>query len=197
LPVEFVVQTDDLRQATDQLKANRGKFSDSDFVDILVSERVAILRAVGTEAEAPVDGKGPGSVRAPLKIVYKISDALATLKTKDLAFHCEPGVITIGSFSVKHPKIKLGKIPDQRLALPIDMSLLDTLALAKILTPRKIADEGMRARVEEAHYTRRSTIAAALVSLQALEIEERQLDHFVDNHIQDAAKRLRETLGIE
>jgi hypothetical protein len=86
LPVEFVVQTDDLRQATDQLKANRGKFSDTDFVDILVSESVAIFRAVGTEAETPVEGKGPGSVRAPLKIVYKISEALATLKTKRLGF---------------------------------------------------------------------------------------------------------------
>ena len=68
---------------------------------------------------------------------------------------------------------------------------------ANILTPRRIADEGMQARVEEAHYTRRSTIAAALAPLQVLEIEERQLDRFVDSHIQDAAKRLRKTLRIE
>ena len=31
---------------------------------------------------------------------------------------------------------------------------------ANILTLRRIADEGMQARVEETHYTRRSTIAA-------------------------------------
>jgi hypothetical protein len=39
------------RQQT-KLKANRGKYSDSDLVDIVVSENVAIFRSVGTESEA-------------------------------------------------------------------------------------------------------------------------------------------------
>lgn len=196
MPVEFVVQIDDLREATDQLKANRGEYSETDFVDILVSQSVAVFRAVGSESEAPVDGKSTGSVRVPLRVVDKISLALSTLKTKDLCFHCEPGVIRVGSFSLKHPDIELGRIPDQRLGLPINMSLLDTLALAKIFTPLKIAEEGMRKRVEDAQYTRRSAIANALAPLKALEIEEWELDHFVDRHIQEAGDRLRKTLRI-
>jgi hypothetical protein len=197
VPVEFVVQAADLRQATNQLKANRGKYNDSDFVDILVSESVAIFRAVGTESEVPVDGKRPGSVRVPLKIVHKIGEALTTLKTKELAFHCEPGIIKVGTFSLKHPEIELGRIPDQRLDLPIDMSVLDTLALAKILTYRKIDEEGMRARVDEALKTRQFAVADALAALQAIEITEPQLQSLVDAHVKDAAGRLRKSLRLE
>lgn len=196
MPVEFVVQADDLRQATDQLKANRGEYRDSDFVDILVFQSVAIFRAVGSESEVPVDGQRPGSVRVPLRILDKIGEALLTLKTKDLAFHCEPGIVKIGTFSLKHPDIELGRIPDQRLDLPIDMSLLDTLALTKIFTPLKIGEEGMQARVDAAHKSRQRAIADAAAALQPLEIEEWQVNHLVDCHIDDAAKRLRKFLNI-
>jgi hypothetical protein len=196
MPVEFVIQTADLRQATDQLKANRGKHTGSDFVDILVSESVAIFRAVGTESEVPVDGKHPGSVRVPLRIVDKINDAVTTLKTKELTFHCEPGIIKIGSFSLKHHDIELGKAPDQRLGLPIDLSVLDTLALAKILTFSQIVEEDMRARVQEATDTRARAVAAALAALQPLDITEGQLRGFVDALVQDAAERLRKSLGV-
>jgi hypothetical protein len=194
LPVEFVIHIDGLRQATDELKADRGKYSDTDFVDILVSEKAAIFRAVGTESEVPVDGTGPGSVRIPLRIVDKIAKALTSLKTKQLTFRCEPGLIKVGKLSFKHPDIELDKNPDQRLNLPINMSLLDTLALARIFPPSKIAEEGMKARVGEAEYSRRSAIADALAALQVLEIEDWQLSYFVDCHIQDAAKSLRKTL---
>lgn len=136
MPVEFVVQTADLLQATDQLKANRGKYSETDFVDILASESVAIFRAVGTESEAPVVGKIPGSVRVLLKTLDQINKAVTTFKTTELDFHCEPGIIKIGPWKVKNHEIKVGKIPEQRLALPIDLSVLDTLALANTYIPQ-------------------------------------------------------------
>ncbi len=196
MSVEFVIRTTDLRRATSQLKANRGQRKETDFVDILVSECAATFRAVGTETEEPVDGKRPGSVRVPLRIVDKINQTVRTMKTKELAFQCDPGVIKIGSWSVKHPDIELGKLPDQRLALPIDVSALDTLALAEILTADQIVEESMRERVEEALDTRKSAVAAALVPLQALGITEAQLQGLIDARIKDAAKRLRQSLRI-
>ena len=197
MPVEFVVHTADLRQATDQLKANRGKRNESDFVDILVSECAATFRAVGTETEVPVDGKRPGSVRLPLRIVDAINRAVRSLRTKQLAFQCEPGVITIGSWSVKHPDIELGRIPDQRLSLPIDVSVLDTLALVEILSADQIVEEGMRSRVEEAMGIRTRVVGAAVATLQALGITERQLQDLVDAHVKNAAERLRRSLHIQ
>ncbi|MGA2234257.1 MAG: hypothetical protein ABSG23_02210 [Terriglobales bacterium] len=196
MSVEFVIRTADLRQAIGQLKANRGKYSESDFVDILVSESVAIFRAVGTESEAPVNGKIPGPVRVPLSTLGQISEAVTTFKAKELLFHCEPGAIKVGTWSVKNDDIKVGTIPDRRLNLPIDISVLDTLALAKILTRREINEEGMRARVDEALKTRQFAVADALAALQTLEITERQLQSLVDAHVTGAAERLRKFLRV-
>ena len=77
----------------------------------------------------PVDGKRPGSARIPLRIVDKINKAVKTFKTQELAFQCEPGSIKIGSFSVAHADIEVGVAAEKRLGLPVDLSLLDTLAL--------------------------------------------------------------------
>jgi len=194
MSVEFTVRASDLRQATQELTANRGKYSSSDFVDILVSESAALLRAVGTESEAPITGAVPGSVRVPLRILGKINEALSTQKEKEVTFHCEPGVIQIGKFSVKHPEIQLHGIEPQGPVLPINLSTLDTLAWARLFPAREIDEHGMRARVEDAESARRSAIAEALLALQVLEVGERQLNHFVDCHIQEAVKRLSKKL---
>jgi len=196
LPVEFIIEPTDLRQATSQLKANRGRHKETDFVDILVSECAATFRAVGAETEVPVEGKIPGSVRVPLRIVDKIEKAARSFKTAKLKFSCEPGVIKIEGLSLKHPDIQLGKLPDQRVSLPIDLSLLDTLALTKILTASQIVEEGMRERVEEAWGARTFALTNALTALRPLEVEDWQLSHLVDCHIEDAAKRLRKSLQI-
>ena len=196
MTVEFIVETAELRLATSQLKANRGQCKDSDFVDVLVSECAATFRAVGTETEVPVEGKVPGSVRVPLRIVDNINRAVKSFKNKKLAFYCEAGAIRVGSFSVKHPDIELGRIPDQRLSLPIDLSVLDTLALTKILTANQIVDEGLRERVEEAWGTRARAVGEALTALQPLGMTEGKLQGLVDAHIGEAAIRLRKSLNI-
>lgn len=196
MSVEFVVRAADLRRATNQLNANRGKHNQSDFADILVSECAATFRSVGTEAEVPVEGKHPGPVRLPLRVLDAIKRVMPTMKQKELTLLCEPGVIKIGTWSLKHPDIELGRIPDQRLNLPIDVSVLDTLALADILTADQIVEEGMRPRIQEAFETRTRVVAAALTALQPLDITERQLQDLVDTHIRDAAGRLRRSLRI-
>lgn len=196
MSVEFVVRAADLRRATNQLNANRGKHNQSDFADILVSECAATFRSVGTEAEVPVEGKHPGPVRLPLRVLDAIKRVMPTMKQKELTLLCEPGVIKIGTWSLKHPDIELGRIPDQRLNLPIDVSVLDTLALADILTADQFVEEGMRPPIQEAFDTRTRVVAAALTALQPLDITERQLQDLVDTHIRDAAGRLRRSLRI-
>jgi hypothetical protein len=98
---------------------------------------------------------------------------------------------------VKHPDIELGRIPDQRLSLPIDLSVLDTLALAQILTARQIVDEGLRGRVEEAWNTRALAVTAALAALQPLGIAEERLQGLVDAHVGEAVIRLRKSLLVQ
>jgi len=196
LPVEFVIHASDLRRALKQLKANRGKFQETDFVDVLVSGCAVTFRSVGTEAEVPADGKRPGTVKIPLRIVDKMNSEAKTLKTEELTFLCEPGRIKVGSWSVRHPDIDLGELPDQRISLPIDVSVLDTLALAEILSVDQIVAENMRSRVEEARQIRARVVADAHAILEPLEISEQQLQGLVNAQVEEAAGRLRRSLGI-
>jgi hypothetical protein len=196
VPVEFTIRTSDLRLAASQLKVNRGEYTESDTADILVSECAATFRAVGTETEVPAEGKNPGSVRLSLKSLQNIKKVALSFKKTELRLKFEPGIVWIETFSQTHPDIELGAIPDQQLQIPLDVSVLDTLALAAILGPDGVVQEGMRARVEDAIKTRSEAVSDALASLEPLGITERQLQGLIDAHIKDAAERLRPSLRI-
>ena len=194
MPVEFRIFASDLRQAVEQLKANRGAYVDTDFVDIVVSSATALFHAVGTESEMRVDGTAPGSVRVPLRVLNEVSEAFATGNKGELPVKCERRFIKVGTRPFNHPEITISKAPKRFLSLPLDMSRLDILALARVLPSKTIDDQGMRTRVNEAERARRSAIADAVQALQSLEIEERQLTYFVESHIREAADRLRKSL---
>jgi hypothetical protein len=194
LLVEFVISVVELRRVNSELKANRREYRDSDVVDILVSEFAATFRSIGTEAEAPVEGKSPGTVRIPLRIVDKIIRIAPSLKKRKLHFQCAPGVVRIGTFSLKHPDIESGQIPDQGLQIPIDASVLDTLAISEILGPAQIVQEGMRSRVEDAMAARGRAISAALEALDAFGITKAQIQRLIEASVTDAAARLRSGL---
>jgi hypothetical protein len=61
-----------------------------------------------------------------------------------------------------------------------------TLALAEILSADQIVEQGMQSRVEEAMGIRTRVVAAAVATLQALGITERQLQDLVDAHVKNA-----------
>jgi hypothetical protein len=194
--VEFRIRITDLRLAASQLKVNRGEYRESDTVDILVSECAATFRAVGTETEVPVEGEHPGSVRLSLKSLQNINKVALSFKKKQARLKFEPGTVWIETFSQTHPDIELGKIPDQQLQIPLDVSVLDTLALAEILGPDGVVQEGLRARVEDAIRTRTFAVSQALEVLRPLEINESQLQRLIDDHITLAAAQLRQTLRL-
>ena len=194
MPVEFTIPNSDLRQAIEQLKANRGTYNDTDFVDIVVSESSALFHTVGTESEAAVHGTTSGSIRVPLRVIDKIDDALSTMKRRELTLHCVPGLIKVGKFSVKHSDIELGKAPAEFETLPINLSVLDTLAVARVFSSKKIDDQGLRSRVNEAEQTRRLAVHEATKALEALEISEQELTFLVERHIRAAVERLRKSL---
>lgn len=193
MAVEFTINIAELRLAASQLKVNRGEYIESDSVDVLVSECAATFRAVGTETEVPVEGKRPGSVRLSLKTLQNIKKIAPTFKKKHVNLRFEPGIVWIETFSQTHPDIELGNIPDLQLQIPLDVSVLDTLALAAILGPDGVVQEGMRAPVDDAIQTRSSAVSQAIEMLEPLGITESQLQELVDDHIKAAAERLRAT----
>jgi hypothetical protein len=194
LPVEFVIRTTELRKITAQLQANREEHSDSDFMDIVVSDRLATFRSVGTEVVVDADGKHTGSARIPLRIMDKINKKAETFRTEELAFRCEPGCVRIDNFSVKHPDIKVDELAGHTLALPVDLSVLDTLALARILDSGKIVKEGLEPRVRKAREARDRAVANAHSTLQLFGVTDRQLDGLVEVRVKEAAERIRPSL---
>jgi hypothetical protein len=197
LPVEFIIRTSELRDITKQLKANREEHNDSDSVDILVSESLATFRSIGTEVAAPVDGKSPGSARIPLRFVDRINRAVKTFKTQELAFQCLPGSIKVGTFSITHAEIEVGVAGKKRLALPVDLPLLDALALEQILSPAQIIREGLRLRIVKAKDSRARSVADAQAALEPLGATEKELQNLVDAHVKNAAEKLRRSLKIQ
>jgi putative transposase len=83
-----------------------------------------------------VKGIHPGAARVPFITLEGIAKVLPTFKQKEVTIVCEPGVIRIGTFSLKNPDIELGLIPDQQMSIPVDLAPLDMLALGRVLKPR-------------------------------------------------------------
>lgn len=139
--VSEVIRSSDLRKATKQLSFNRGEFKETDCADLLVSSFAATFRSVGTEAEVPIAGTHPGTVRLPLKILVNVIKVAKTYNTPELKWHFEPGVIRVEKFSLRNPDITLGIIPDLKFDLPADVGSLHTLAVARLRSPEQIADQ--------------------------------------------------------
>jgi hypothetical protein len=194
MPLEIRLRVDDLRQATKELTANRDQYSDTDLVDLVMSEDVATVRAVGTQAAIRAENDRDGSLRLPLKLLAKIGEALKDLSGHEVRLFCEDGTIKVGARVFRHQGIEVDRAPLTDLGLPVNLSLLDTLALTKIITRKEIDQAGMQSRVDEAEYSRRRAIAAAIEALKELEIDERQLSELVESQVRVAAKRLGKSL---
>jgi hypothetical protein len=61
---------------------NRGKFKNTDVADLLVSECVATVRAVGTSTEIPINGISPGNARIPLSALEAVARTAETLRRR-------------------------------------------------------------------------------------------------------------------
>lgn len=146
--VEFVIHLSDMRKAAKHLSLNREGFNETDSVDLLVSSIAATFRSIGTETEMPVTGKRPGAVRLPLKLSPRIVDVAKSYNKRELTLRFGERTMRMGSLKLDNPDITLGTLPDLKFDLPSDAGPLDTLAMASLLSPEGIADQGLRERVE-------------------------------------------------
>lgn len=195
MKVEFATRTTDLKKAIREIGVNRESHSATDSTDILVSKSNAIFRSVGTEADLPVHGSHLGSVRVPFIVLEKMAGVLGTFKKDELKILCEPGCLKTGTFAIKHPDIKLGIIPNRKISVPINLPLLDTVALARVLSSRQVAEQGLRARIEEAQKSCSQAISLATSALEPLGCDEKQIRCLVDERIAEAAQRLRRAIA--
>ena len=190
MTVEFKSRVADLKNASKQLLVNRGKFKNTDVADLMVSECVATFRAVGTSTEIPVNGIYPGIARIPLSALEAIAKTAGMFKKKEVTVLIEDGWIKVDTFRHSHPEIKLGILPDQRIDLPIDASLLDTLGAGAVLTESAIEQQGLTNRILDAWERTNRCITSAAGSLAALGVTEAQIRQLVEEQVAAAGQRL-------
>jgi hypothetical protein len=188
--VEFEIRLSELRKAQKHLLFNRGAFKETDCADLLVSPCVATFRTVGTEFEAPVKGSHPGPARMPLKTLKQLVQAAATFGKPEVKLHFEPGKAQVEKFSIRHPDVTLGVFPNRAFDLPPDAGVIDTLALASLMSPEQIADQGLRERVETAQRSASAAVTSAEAALRELGIGRRGIQELVDARIKGAAQTL-------
>lgn len=195
MAIEFQSRVADFKNAAKQLLVNRGKFKKTDTADILVSECIATLRAVGTSTEIAVNGIKPGTDRIPLSALEAIARTAATFKKKEIKIAVEDGAIQIDSFRHKHPEIQLGILPDQRIDLAVDASLLDTLGAGAALTEKAIEQQGLTNRVLEAWNRANGAITSAADALAPFGVSEQQIRQLVEEQVKASGQRLLQNLS--
>jgi hypothetical protein len=192
--VEFTIRLSDLQKATKKLSINRRSFKETDSADLLVSECAVTFRAIGTSTEEPVRGISPGTVRLPLRILAKVVGVAKSYNKIELSFRFEQGVVRVEKFSLNHPDITLGILPNPKFELPIDADPMQTLTMASLLSLEQILDQGLRERVETAQrYVSAKTSTAAGI-LQELGIQPKEVTSLVDQHIRKIANLLQPSI---
>jgi hypothetical protein len=189
--VESNIRLSDLRKAMKQLSVNRAEYQDTDSADILVSECIATFRAVGTETEVPVTGLQPGTVRLPMKQLNDVLSMAKTYKLPEIPLRFEPGLFRVVRSVRRHPDIFLGIIPDRKLDLPVDAGVLDTLAVAQLLTPEEIANQGLRERVEVAQRRASEAVSRAFDALEHFAVPREEIQKLIDARAKVTSEKLR------
>ena len=192
--VEFRLRVHDLKNGVRQLMLNRGENATSDFVDILISECIATFRTVGTSTEVPVNGIQPGTARIPIRCIERFSSLARTFKGNETTVLILDGLFRVGTWQTRDSEIALGIIPDQSLDMPSDASFLDTLALAWILSPDGVRQQGLSGRVVKAERVKEDSIDRAARALEPLQVEREKIAALVEDHIAESGRRLKSSL---
>jgi hypothetical protein len=192
MPIEFTVRTDDLKRAARLLAANRNEFKDSDIAILTASAATLELKAVGTETTIVADGTQPGAARLPLSVLLRVVEIAGDYKRKETSVLIENGYTKVGRTMTRNSDIVIGGVHEQAFSIPTDASVLDTLALASLLSDQQIADAGLLTRIESAHRRVSSAINSALGALQGFNITGAEIAEMIEKKVIEAAQVIRE-----
>jgi hypothetical protein len=191
MPVEFTVRTDDLKRATKQLQLDRQEFADSDFADLTVSASMVDLKAIGTATSIAANGKQAGTARLPLRVLVRVVDVARTYKQKESTILIDQGFAKVGKTKTSHPDIVVGVDSSVEMSMPPSASVLDTLAVASMMSPEEIANAGLRDRVESAQKAVSAAVESAVAALKDFNVGVQDITEIVDRRIVETAQVIR------
>jgi hypothetical protein len=191
MEVLFTIRRTDALRALKEIKANRGKYTREDHVHLLVSEYAVTFRAVGTEADYPVNGITPGAAEVPFIALEK---AISMRNTHEIQLRVVDGVIYCGKASVKHPGIRVGIIPDVSLSVPINASPFELLLIERILGKDAAVDQGLTSRLLQASTNLPMAIKRAATELAPYGISDEDIRLLIESKMKEAEPRVRAAL---
>ncbi len=192
--IEFRVKINDLGNAARQLAVTQSQNLGTGFADLLVSENVATLRTAVTSIDVTVKGIYLGVARLPLATLQKIVAVAATFKKKELPILIWDGLVKIGTWQTRNEEIGIGPLQGQKLDPSSDATVLDTLALAWLLTPAGVREHGLDRRVAEAQEAMETAIDMATTAMENLRIDRKKIAALAEEQIAEAGKGLRNSL---
>lgn len=190
--VVFVIRHEDLGRAVKEIQANRGYYSKTDLVYVLVSACAATFRATGTESGCPVRGITSGTAQLPIAVLDRI---VKMRSADDLEIRIAKGVVVCGKATIRHEAITLGKIPDLSVSMPIDPSYFELIVIGRIMGEAGAAEQGLQSRLVEARREMRSDISKAAGILADYRVAESDIELLVEKKMRDAEPSIKKGLS--
>lgn len=195
MAIEFTVRTEDLSQTVRRLRANRDLFKESDFANLVVSTCAVDISAVGSEERVVADGKQTGSALIPFLMFVKLVETARSYHQRECTIFVDNGFASVGRSKITHPDIAVGVGASAVVSIPVDASALDTLAVATLMGPEKIADAGWRERVQMAQRRASEAIRAAVDALLEFGVSTEDITEVVNRRVAEAAEVIRKAVG--
>lgn len=188
--LDFVVDVKEWKKTLKLLFSGRSRKSE-DFADFHLEGDLLTIASTGTETEIPVQSATPGNARLPLKVLLKVEPLLTSFKKRELHVRVDAGQLRIESFNLTDRTIELRDRKRGPLDLPVNVSLLETLAAGLAYPADEIEASGLKARIAAARRTMEDAIDKAAGALKSLEIPRAAIAHLVNQQVAHRAKQFK------
>lgn len=194
--IEFTVVAKDFRKAISLMLAGRKGHMDTDTSEFKAVANLLELSSVGTETQIDAEVAQAGCARVPLPVLKNVKKLAATFKPPRLRVRVEDGRVSIESSSLSHPGIELKRVGARKADIPVDASLLDTLAMVRLFSGEEIAESRLTARVQSAYENAKAAIDSAHTRLSAFEVPREEIDRLVAFRIGKRASELKSNFSV-
>lgn len=187
MPMEFSVEVYDVKTKLRPFFAARPRGRDAELhhVDVKAQNDQVAVVTTGVEVSFPASVKSSGYARVPYPIFETIFRKLEKLGKGSMAFSIREGSLMAGSVTFNHPGISMQLIGTRIVDLPVDASLIGTLALGLRFSPEELEDSGLVEKVMAAQKEATALIEKAVAVLAPLKISSDALQDLVDTRVRE------------
>ncbi len=189
--VEFVISAKEFKKNIRMILSGRAKHLDTDSADFRAVANSLDLSSVGTETQMDAEVIQAGRARVPLVVLKTLKKAAVTFKQDKLEIQIEDGRVKLQSYGLSHSGIHLLEIESRVADIPVDASLLDTLAVVKLFSGKELSDSGLLPRVHEARLAAVAAIDHATTCLSKFEIPREAIQQLLEDHIGERSAALK------